>query len=54
MTSKALDTFDTGTILPGYLGEKYHKLFSACRRGEEGKFNAEIPAKDYDWYPRAV
>ena len=50
----ALDTFDAGTILPGYLGEEYHKLFSRCRREEEGNFNAEIPAKDYEWYLRAV
>ena len=52
--STALDTFDAGTILPDYLGEKYHKLFSLCRREEEGNFNAEIPAKDYEWYLRAV
>jgi len=52
--STALDTFDAGTILPDYLGEEYHKLFSLCRREEEGNFNAEIPAKDYEWYLRAV
>jgi glutamine synthetase len=28
----ALDTFDTGTILPAYLGDEYHKLFSLSRR----------------------
>jgi glutamine synthetase len=50
----ALDAFDAGTILPGYLGEEYHKLFSLCRREEEENFNAEIPAKDYNWYLRAV
>ncbi len=50
----ALDTFDAGAILPGYLGEEYHKLFSLCRREEEAKINAEIPAKDYEWYLRAV
>ena len=52
--STALDSFDAGTILPDYLGEEYHKLFSLCRREEEGNFNAEIPAKDYEWYLRAV
>ena len=50
----ALDAFDAGPILPSYLGEEYHKLFSLCRREEEGNFSAEIPAKDYDWYLRAV
>ena len=50
----ALDTFDAGTVLPGYIGEKYHELFSLCRREEEGRFSAQIPAKDFDWYLRAV
>lgn len=50
----ALDTFDAGKILPSYLGEEYHKLFSLCRREEEGRFSAEIPEKDFEWYMRAV
>jgi glutamine synthetase len=50
----ALDAFDAGKILPRYFGEHYHQLFSKCRREEETNFNAEIPAKDYAWYLRAV
>lgn len=50
----ALDAFDAGEILPGYLGKDYHELFSQCRREEEANFNAEIPSKDFDWYLRAV
>ena len=50
----ALDAFDAGTILPGYLGEEYHKLFSMCRREEEDQFNSQIPPKDFEWYMRAV
>jgi glutamine synthetase len=50
----ALDAFDAGTILPGYIGEEYHKLFSLCRREEEGRFNSQIPPKDFEWYMRAV
>ena len=50
----ALDTFDAGKILPAYLGEAYHKLYSLCRREEEERFNAEVPDKDFDWYMRAV
>lgn len=50
----ALDTFDAGRILPDYLGEEYHRLFSLCRREEEEKFSALIPPKDYEWYLRAV
>ena len=50
----ALDAFDAGTILPGYLGEEYHKLFSLCRREEEDRFNSQIPSKDFQWYMGAV
>jgi len=50
----ALDAFDAATILPGYIGEEYHKLFSLSRREEEGRFNSQIPHKDFDWYMRAV
>jgi glutamine synthetase len=50
----ALDAFDAGKILPRYLGEHYHELFSKCQREEESIFNAEIPGKDFDWLLRAV
>jgi glutamine synthetase len=50
----ALDCFDAGKILPAYLGQDYHQLFSMCRREEEGRFNAVIPDKDFQWYLRAV
>jgi len=51
---QALDAFDAGTLLPRYLGEGYHRLFSTCRREEEANYNAEIPTQDFDWYLRAV
>ena len=50
----ALDAFDTGTILPRYLGKDYHELYSDCRREEEANYNAEIPIKDFEWFMRAV
>jgi glutamine synthetase len=51
---QALDAFDAGTVLREYLGADYCGLFSACRREEEGHYNAEIPTKDFEWYLRAV
>jgi glutamine synthetase len=51
---RALDAFDDGTILPGYLGKDYHELFSKCRREEEANYNAEIPDTDFEWFLRAV
>jgi glutamine synthetase len=50
----ALDTFEKGTILPAYFGEKYHQIFATCRREECDRIHAEIPDKDYEWYLRAV
>lgn len=50
----ALDAFDAGEILPGYLGKDYHELYLMCRSEEETNYNAEIPDRDFDWYLRAV
>ncbi len=50
----ALDAFDAGTVLPRYLGERYHKLYAACRREECARFHAEISDRDYEWYLRAI
>jgi len=52
--SNSLDAFDEGKILPLYFGETFHHLFSQCRREEEGRYNAGIPDKDFEWYMRAV
>jgi glutamine synthetase len=50
----ALDVFDKGTILPGYFGEDYHRIFGICRREESDRFQAEVSDRDYEWYLRAV
>jgi len=52
--SAALDAFEAGTILPKYLGEKFHRLYGICRREEEEHFHSEISDRDYEWYLRAV
>ncbi len=49
----ALDAFDHGTILPRYLGDRYHKLYATCRREECDRFHSEISDRDYEWYLRA-
>jgi glutamine synthetase len=46
----ALDAFDAGGILPGYLGEEFCRVFSAARRFEAEQFHAQVPSLDYDWY----
>jgi glutamine synthetase len=50
----ALDAFDAGTVLPQYLGKRYHDLFAACRREECNRFHAQITDRDYEWYLRAM
>jgi glutamine synthetase len=50
----ALDRFRDGTILPAYLGEKYHRVYETCRRYECESFKARIQPLDYEWYLRTV
>jgi glutamine synthetase len=50
----ALDAFEAGRVLPKYLGERYHRIFAACRREEAERFHAQITDRDYEWYLRAV
>jgi glutamine synthetase len=50
----ALDAFERGSVLPRYLGERYHRLFASCRREECDRIHAQIPERDYEWYLRAV
>ncbi len=48
----ALDAFETGRILRGYLGEPYSEIFATCRRTECERFHAQVTDADYDWYLR--
>jgi glutamine synthetase len=49
----ALAAFEAGSILPQYLGKRYHALYASCRREECDRFHAEITDRDYEWYLRA-
>ena len=50
----SLNRFAEGSILPDYLGEKYHGLYEACRRFECDNYHAHIQPLDFDWYLRTV
>jgi glutamine synthetase len=50
----ALAAFEAGTVLPRYLGERYHALYAACRREECDRFHAQITDRDYEWYLRGA
>ena len=46
----ALDTFDAGQLLPGYLGAEFCRVFSQARRFEAEAFHAQVGNLDYEWY----
>lgn len=48
----ALNAWQEGTVLPGYFGEEYHRVFERVRREESDHFHAEVSNRDYEWYLR--
>lgn len=46
----ALDAFEAGSILPGYLGRDFCRVLATARRFEAEQFHACVPDLDYDWY----
>ncbi|MFZ2508332.1 MAG: glutamine synthetase family protein [Steroidobacteraceae bacterium] len=50
----ALAAFESGNILPKYLGKRYHELYASCRREECDRIHAEITDRDYEWYLRNI
>jgi glutamine synthetase len=51
---QALDAFEAGKLLPGYLGAEFCRIFALCRREESNRFQTEVSNRDYEWYLRAV
>lgn len=51
---KALDVFEAGETLKGYLGDEFHRVYGLVKRNESDIFHAEITDRDYEWYLRAV
>ncbi|HAT26426.1 MAG TPA: glutamine synthetase [Gammaproteobacteria bacterium] len=52
--SLALDSFERSSVLPGYFGEDFCKLFSNVRRDECDEFSRQVSNVDYEWYLRSV
>lgn len=46
----AIDAFEAGGILPGYLGEAFCRVYGAARRFEAEAYHAQVPGLDFDWY----
>jgi glutamine synthetase len=52
--AEAITAFETGDRLTPYLGERFKKLYAACRRAEFDRFEARLTALDFEWYLSAV
>ena len=51
---RALDAFAAATVLPGYIGEKFCRLYGACRAAERDRFADVVTPTEYVWYLRTV
>jgi glutamine synthetase len=47
---EALSALAEASVLPGYLGEAYCRLYRLCKAGELDRFEATISPREYDWY----
>jgi glutamine synthetase len=52
--AEAITAFEKGDRLTPYLGERFKKLYAACRRAEFDRFEARLTALDFEWYLSAV
>ena len=50
----AIEALEQGTILPGYLGEDFIRVFASCRRHERLSFEANVTPLEIEWYLRTV
>jgi glutamine synthetase len=51
---RAIDAFAAATVLPGYLGEAFCRLYRVCRTAERDRFADVITPTEYAWYLQAV
>ncbi len=47
---RAIEALDGATILPGYLGEAFCRLYRVCRAAERDRFADVITPTEYAWY----
>ncbi|MCB1832868.1 MAG: glutamine synthetase [Geminicoccaceae bacterium] len=50
----ALTAFEKAKILPRYLGDRFCKLYGACRRAEYARFETRITPLEFEWYMSSV
>ena len=42
------------SVLPGYFGEAFWRLYGACRAAERARFEDVVTPLEHSWYLRAV
>ena len=47
---QGLDTLETATVLPSYMGETYCRRYRLTKQGELDRFHSVISAREYEWY----
>jgi glutamine synthetase len=52
--AEAIRAFESGSRLDAFLGERFKRLYAACRRAEFERFEARLTALDFEWYLSAV
>jgi glutamine synthetase len=52
--AEALVAFEQGQHLGPYFGDRFKKLYAACRRAEFDRFEARLTPLDFEWYLSAV
>lgn len=51
---RAIDALAAATVLPGYLGAAFCRLYRVCRAAEQERFDDLITPTEYAWYLGAV
>jgi glutamine synthetase len=50
----ALKQFKESQVMPKYLGEQYHEIYSVVKQAECDDYHAQVSPLDYQYYLRAV
>ena len=51
---RAQAALESATVLPGYLGEAFCRLYGVCRVAERARFEEVVTPLEHSWYLRAV
>jgi glutamine synthetase len=51
---RAIEQMAAATLLPGYFGADFCRLYHVCRAAERDRYQDVIPALDHAWYQQSV